>query len=305
MPVYSMTGYASAQHSTAPTSADSENKAAPASRLGLEIRSVNSRFLDLTLKLPDDLRQFEPVLRERITGKIKRGKVEVRVAVENSGTVGVADPSTRLLQRLNSVQDHVRAWLPLAGALSVADVLRLAANENAVSRDWSADLSELMDVALGQLMDARAREGERLTEMLRGHLAQLGALAEQAAPLLPQLVAQQRQRFLDRWQDAMGLAQGGVPPEAAQERALTEATAFAIRIDVAEELTRLRSHIAEMDQLLAKGGELGKRLDFLIQELHREANTLGSKSPALDLTRIGVDMKVLIEQMREQVQNIE
>jgi len=118
------------------------------------------------------------------------------------------------------------------------------------------------------------------------------------------LVEQQRARFLERWQEAMGLS-GATPPEAAQDRALTEATSFAIRIDVAEELTRLNSHLDEIERLIKEGGEIGKRLDFLIQELHREANTLGSKSATLELTRIGVDMKVLIEQMREQVQNIE
>ena len=123
--------------------------------------------------------------------------------------------------------------------------------------------------------------------------------------MIPQLVEQQRTRFLERWKEAMALAEGATLPEVAQDRALTEATAFAIRIDVAEELTRLDSHLDEITRLVTKGGEIGKRLDFLIQELHREANTMGSKSAALELTRISVDMKVLIEQMREQVQNIE
>ena len=141
--------------------------------------------------------------------------------------------------------------------------------------------------------------------MLLDHLAQLRKLAAQALPLVPQLVEQQRNRFLERWQEAMGLGGGAVVPESAQDRALSEATAFAIRIDVAEELTRLDSHLDEIERLVKKGGEIGKRLDFLIQELHREANTLGSKSATLELTRIGVDMKVLVEQMREQVQNIE
>ena len=141
--------------------------------------------------------------------------------------------------------------------------------------------------------------------MLRGHLEQLGRLADQARPLVPQLVEQQRQRFLDRWKEAMALADGATLPEVAQDRALTEATAFAIRIDVAEELSRLRSHLDEIERLLRSGGELGKRLDFLIQELQREANTLGSKSPAIELTTISVEMKVLVEQLREQVQNIE
>jgi uncharacterized protein (TIGR00255 family) len=155
------------------------------------------------------------------------------------------------------------------------------------------------------LVAAREREGARLAEMLLGHLRQLRELAKQAAPLVPQLVEQQRARFLERWNEAMGLAEGTATPEAAQDRALTEATAFAIRIDVAEELTRLAAHLDEIERLVKKGGEAGKRLDFLIQELHREANTLGSKSAALELTRISVDMKVLVEQMREQVQNIE
>ena len=135
--------------------------------------------------------------------------------------------------------------------------------------------------------------------------AQLRQLAAQAQPMLPQLVELQRQRFLDRWNEALGAAQADAATSAAQERALAEATAFAIRIDVAEELTRLQSHLDEIERLIHKGGEVGKRLDFFIQELHREANTLGSKSSSLELTRISVDMKVLIEQMREQVQNIE
>ena len=154
-------------------------------------------------------------------------------------------------------------------------------------------------------MTAREREGARLALMLLDRIGQLRALSKQAEPLIPQLVAQQRQRFMDRWAEAMALTDGTAMPEMAHDRALAEATAFAIRIDVAEELTRLASHLDELQRLVENGGEIGKRLDFLIQELHREANTLGSKSAALELTRISVDMKVLIEQMREQVQNIE
>ena len=141
--------------------------------------------------------------------------------------------------------------------------------------------------------------------MLQERIEQLRALAMQAVPLVPKLVEQQRQRFLDRWKEAMALTDGATLPEAARDRALTEATAFAIRIDVAEEITRLNSHLDELERLIKKGGEIGKRLDFLIQELHREANTLGEKATALELTHISVDMKVLIEQMREQVQNVE
>ncbi len=296
-----MTGYASAQQSAGPAAAGSS----VASRLGLEIRSVNSRFLDLSFRLPDELRQHEPALRELLTAKLKRGKVELRAAIETSGADNLREPNTRVLQRLNALQDMVRSWLPDAPALSVADVIRLGATEQGGDTEWAETLNALAGKTLKDLMSAREREGARLATMLLGHLQQLRELANHALPLVPQLVEQQRTRFLERWKEAMSLSEGNTPPEAAQDRALTEATSFAIRIDVAEELTRLGSHIEEIERLINKGGEVGKRLDFLIQELHREANTMGSKSAALDLTRISVDMKVLVEQMREQVQNIE
>jgi uncharacterized protein (TIGR00255 family) len=305
MPVYSMTGYASAQHSTANALPHADSRSPAAAQLGLEIRSVNSRFLDLTFRLPEDLRQFEPTLRDLIIGKLKRGKVEVRASIETANASGVPEASPKLLQRLNSAQDSIKSWLPQAGVLSVADVLRFAAAEQSGVRDWSEDLMPLAQGVVKELLAARQREGGRLSAMLSERLEQLRALAKQATPLVPQLVEQQRQRFLDRWKEAMALTEGATLPEAAQDRALTEATAFAIRIDVAEEITRLNSHLDEIERLLKKGGEVGKRLDFLIQELHREANTMGSKSTALELTHISVDMKVLIEQMREQVQNIE
>lgn len=302
MPVYSMTGYASVQHAPASTE---DNASAQNVRLGLEIRAVNSRFLDLTFRLPDELRSQEPALRTLLTQRLKRGKVEVRAAIDVDASSSLPQPTPALLQRMQSVQDLVQAWLPDAKALTVSDALRLAGSGNAVQVDWQEIVPNLAENAVTELIDARAREGKRLAEMLKDRLQQLRELAAQAVPLVPQLVEQQRQRFLERWQEAMGLTEGQVAPEAARERALSEATAFAIRIDVAEEITRLNSHLDEVERLLKKGGEIGKRLDFLIQEMHREANTLGSKSAALDLTRISVDMKVLIEQMREQVQNIE
>ena len=305
MPVYSMTGYASAQHSSASSRAESDSKPAPAGQLGFEIRSVNSRFLDLSFRLPEDLRQFEPGLRELIVGKLKRGKVEVRASVENAASGAIADPAPKLLQRLNTVQDNVKSWLPQAPDLSVADVIRFAAALQSSSHDWSAAVMPLAETALKDLLAARQREGARLAAMLLAHAGRLRDLAGKAQPLVPQLVLQQRQRFLERWKEALTLGDSGISPEVAQDRALTEATAFAIRIDVAEEITRLNSHLDEIERLVKKGGEIGKRLDFLIQELHREANTMGSKSAALELTHIAVDMKVLIEQMREQVQNVE
>ena len=306
MPIYSMTGYASAQAELHPDTADTS--ASPALRLGLEIRSVNSRFLDLSFKVPEELRPHEAALRELLMKQLKRGKVEVRAHIESSADNSVGSPTPQLLQRLSSLQDTVQSWLPQASALSVADVLRLSSSGDKVPTDIGPTLLKLAHTTLKQLSDAREREGARLSQTLRERLSQLRALAQQATPLVPQLVEQQRLRFLERWREAMALADGATLPEAAQDRALTEATAFAIRIDVAEELTRLVSHFDEMDALLAQGGKaegVGKRLDFLIQELHREANTLGSKSATMEMTRISVDMKVLIEQLREQVQNLE
>ncbi len=298
MAVYSMTGYATVHSGPAPADAP------PSAPLGLEMRSVNSRFLDLTFKLSDELRAAEPALRELLTSELRRGKVEIRAWIEGRQEGGLKAPTTTELQRLVSIQDGVRAWLPTAAAFSVAEVLSLTSRQVTGTTGLPDELVRLAKNGLEALKSARAREGERLASMLSGHVTQLASLAAQAKPMVPQLVEQQRQRFLDRWQEALGVATP-VDSEAARDRALSEATAFAIRIDVAEELTRLASHLEEVARLIMAGGELGKRLDFLIQEMHREANTLGSKSSSLELTRISVDMKVLIEQMREQVQNIE
>ena len=300
-----MTGYATAQ-SDGPAGADGGDAK---TGLGLEIRAVNSRFLDLTFKLPDDLRGTEPALRDLLVGRLKRGKVEVRAWVEGKADQGARAPSVAEIQKLVGLQDNVRAWLPHASPLTVAEVLQLSSRPQSRPGDWHDPLIALAKTGLDKLLSAREREGQRLSTMLLDHLQQLRTLAKDAQPLIPQLVEQQRQRFIDRWNEALNASAtatgNAITSDMARDRALTEATAFAIRIDVAEELTRLDSHLVEIERLLKKGGDIGKRLDFLIQELHREANTLGSKSSSLELTRISVDMKVLIEQMREQVQNIE
>ena len=301
-----MTGYASAQYGAAATGTESDTRSRASRRLGLEIRSVNSRFLDLSFRLPDELRSHEPALRELLGQRLKRGKVELRAYIEGRDAGALVEPAPRMLQRLAALQDQVRVWLPDAKSLSVADVLRVTSGAEPVDDERTASaLMALAETVLDDFVAARAREGERLAQLIRERVAQLRGLAASAEPLVPEAVQAQKQRFLARWQEALAAGEGQVAPEAAQDRALAEATAFAIRIDVAEELGRLTAHLDEIESVLKKGGEAGKRLDFLIQELHREANTLGSKAAALELTRISVDMKVLIEQMREQVQNIE
>lgn len=305
MSVYSMTGYAAIQSNTKSPDTDNDSSQTASVRLGVEIRSVNSRFLDLAFRLPDELRQAEPALRELLTSKLKRGKIELRAALDISSGSSLRAPSSVTLQRLGSLEDSIKSWLPQAAPLSVADILRIATNEDKKPHDHADELLKLAKKALKELLSARQREGDRLKDMLLDRTAQLRKLSAQAAPLVPQLVELQKTRFLERFKEAMALADGAPMPDVALDRAQAEATAFAMRIDVAEEITRLASHLDEIDRLLDGGGELGKRLDFLIQELHREANTLGSKSASLELTRICVDMKVLIEQIREQVQNIE
>ena len=305
MPVYSMTGFASGRLGAADAIGDAASQAPRPAGLTIELRSVNSRFLDLAFRLPDELRQHEMPLRELLGQRVKRGKLELRAALEGRTASPVGDPSTALLQQLSSLQDKVRAWLPDAAPLGVADGQRLAGAAD-VPREWPVKaVLALTQTVLDDFMAARAREGERLGQLLRARVSELRQLARQAEPLVPQAVQAQKQRFIARWNEALADAGAQVPGTAAQERALSEAAAFAIRIDVAEELGRLGAHLDEIEAVLNQGGEVGKRLDFLIQELHREANTLGSKSAVLELSRVSVDMKVLIEQMREQVQNIE
>ena len=296
MAVYSMTGYASAAVELGPALGS----------VSIEARSVNGRFLDLNLRLTDELRALEPALRELAAGACRRGKIEVRAATTRGTEDGPPQPGADQLNRLARLQGLVQSWLPDARGLSVSEALSLC-RSGAAGADLEGPALEAARRCFEALKEARAREGARLAAALTERTARLRDLARQAEPLVPAVVQKQQQRFLERWREALAGAQSGmsIPESALHERAMAEAAAHALRIDVAEELTRLASHLDEIDRLLAKGGELGKRLDFLIQELHREANTLGSKSAAMDLTAISVDMKVLIEQMREQVQNIE
>lgn len=301
MTVYSMTGFASA---TAAPAAPAQDSTSSRTAVTVELRSVNGRFFDLALRLPDELRALEPALREAVSAQVRRGKVELRVVTQRDADAGPALPTPEQLNRLSRLESAVQAWLPQARSLSVHEVLQVSRAGATDDNLQAATLQAARDAALA-LREARAREGARLVAVLRECARQLRALAAQAEPLVPALVQRQQQRFIERWNEALAAAGGSSDTESPRERALSEAAAFALRIDVAEELARLRAHLDEIERLLGAGGEIGKRLDFLIQELHREANTLGSKSATLELTAIAVDMKVLIEQLREQVQNLE
>lgn len=306
MAVYSMTGFGSAAKSAGAGAESAPSGTPGAGSVTAEWRSVNGRFLDLALRLPEELRALEPALREMAARALVRGKVELRIASGRDADAALPRPASEQLARLAQIESAVHVWLPRAAPLSVHEALQWCRSSAPAARIDEIALAAA-GAALEALVQARAREGERLAAVLRERLGRLRELADQAEPLLPAVVQRQQQRFLDRWREALAAAGGGapIPEETLRERALAEAAAFAIRIDVAEELARLRAHLDEIERLLARGGELGKRLDFLVQELHREANTLGSKSAALELTALAVEMKVAIEQMREQVQNIE
>ena len=314
MSVYSMTGFAQATHGPTNGTDDAPSRSAVSSAVTVEARSVNSRFLDVAFRLPDELRGLEPALRELIVAAFKRGKIELRVASQRDADSTWPQPQPDQLNRLSRLESTITGWLPHARLLSVNEALQWCRLGGAAERLDEPALAAASE-AISGLREARAREGARLVDILTERITHLRDLARQAAPLVPAVVKRQQQRFLERWHEALdnagaggspgGNASGGMTADTLRDRALNEAAAYALRIDVAEELSRLSAHLDELTRLLAAGGELGKRLDFLIQELHREANTLGSKSSALELTNISVEMKVAIEQMREQVQNIE
>ncbi|MBL0148333.1 MAG: YicC family protein [Ideonella sp.] len=303
MSVYSMTGFATATANPAGAGVAEPNSAGAVT---VDLRSVNGRFLDLSLKLPDELRGLEPALRELVGAGFKRGKIELRLSTLRDSDGAWPQPQSEQLNRLSRLESTVQSWLPNARPFSVNEVLNWCRAGTATARLDEVALDAARQAVQG-LGEARAREGARLVAILTERIGRLRELAIQAAPLVPAVVQRQQQRFLERWQEALANAGAGtsMPADTLRERALAEAAAYALRIDVAEELARLSAHLDEITRLLKAGGELGKRLDFLIQELHREANTLGSKSSALELTNISVEMKVAIEQMREQVQNLE
>ena len=287
--ILSMTGFAAATAEL------------PGISLAVELRSVNHRYLDVTLKLPEELRTLEPALRERLAAAQKRGKVECRVALARTagGTAGIAINLERV-QQLAHAAASVAAAVPGTAPLTTADVLRWPGVmvDASISQEALAEqVDALLQQALTELTSARAREGAKLRAVLEARCADIEAQVARVAPRIPALHA----AFLEKL--GARLAEAGLDPN--EERLKQELALFATRIDVAEEVARLATHVAEMRRVLAQGGSVGKRLDFLAQELHREANTLGSKSVDAELSQVSLELKVLIEQMREQVQNLE
>jgi uncharacterized protein (TIGR00255 family) len=273
----------------------------PGVALAVELRSVNHRFLDVQLRLPDELRGLEAALRERILAELKRGKVECRISLARAaaGAVGLAVDLARVGE-LAKAAAEVAGRAPGARPLSVGEILRwpgVLAEPTVAPETLAEHARRLVDEAVAELSASRAREGAKLAAMLVERCDAIEREVARVAPRIPALQTAYAEKLGARLKEA------GLDPDG--DRLKQELALFATKVDVAEELSRLRTHLAETRRVLAAGGSAGKRLDFLMQELHREANTLGAKSVDAELSQASLEMKVAIEQMREQVQNIE
>ena len=269
--------------------------------LQLELKSVNSRYLDFHFRVAEDLRALEMPLRELLAARLSRGKVECRLSF--NAAAARADQlqlNSELLATLKSLNDRVRGEMPEAIPLSVNETLRWPGMFGDQGMDFSTLGPEVMALAREALEDftaTRGREGEKLAEMIVDRVHAMRDVVRKVAPRIPEAQALFTEKLRQRLVDALG--------NASDDRILQEVAVFATRIDVAEELSRLTTHLDEVERVLKQGGACGKRLDFLMQELNREANTLGSKSAITEVSQASMDLKLLIEQMREQIQNLE
>lgn len=288
--IYSMTAFARAQREGA------------WGHLVCEMRSINHRYLEISLHLPEILRVFDMAVRERIRQKIKRGKIECAVrfqhAADDSGAM--FEINEMYAKELCAAAENIGTYLKNPAPISPADILRFSGvleTREASLESLENELFALVDQAIDELVAARAREGEELKQLF---LQRMDAMHQEIAKVrkaLPDIMTAQREKLLKRFTD--------VKLELDATRLEQEMVMFAQKIDVAEELERTETHIGEVRRVLKQGGPIGRRMDFLLQELNREANTLGSKSTDTVITHTAIEMKVLIEQVREQVQNIE
>jgi uncharacterized protein (TIGR00255 family) len=286
--IQSMTGYAAASTDTA------------RGALSIELRCVNARFLDLQFRVSDELRALEPVLRELISARVSRGKLDCRVFLNETAVAPGARIDAEALARLGELSAQAAKAMPQATPLRIADVLRwpgVIAESPLDEEETRRVAASLCRRTLDELIASRRREGAKLAAAVGERVTAMRARLEQAAPLVPQALAAYQAKLTERLREAIGSADA--------ERVRTELTVFATKMDVDEELTRLRTHLDEAERTLQNGGAVGKRLDFIAQELNREANTLAAKAASAELSDCALELKLLVEQMREQVQNIE
>jgi uncharacterized protein (TIGR00255 family) len=273
----------------------------PEGSLTLELRSVNNRYLDIQFRLPDEFRLLESVMRELLNTQLKRGKIDCRLTFMPYAKADLPQQiNDQLLNKLQELNNTVKSVLPDARSLTVADILRwpgILRSDTISTTELHESCMELLQTTLNEFTATRVREGEKLKNTLLDRLRQLRQLTTELSPRIPILLTNFQEKLIARLQEAK--------IDCNDERIRQELILFASKIDVDEELSRLQTHLDEVEHTLHKGGCTGKRLDFLMQELNREANTLGSKSVDVEVSKISVELKVLIEQMREQVQNIE
>lgn len=287
--IHSMTGYAAGSRDLG------------FALLNMELKSVNSRYLDLSFRIGDDFRFLEMPLRELVAARIQRGKMECRVYLQSQGGNGREQtPNPAAVQRLAAMQAAILLVAPEAAPLTVAEILRwpgVVADEGidleAVQREALALAKDLLE----EFSASRNREGAKLAAVMLERIGLMRELVARAGPLLPQALKDYQDRLAAKLREAVANLD--------EERIRQELGVFAAKIDVAEELARLSTHLDEVERVIKKGGAVGKRLDFLMQELNREANTLASKSVSTEVTAIALELKLLIEQVREQVQNLE
>jgi uncharacterized protein (TIGR00255 family) len=298
-PVASMTGFAVASRPSA------------IGPVTVELKSVNSRFLDLSVRYPDELRSVEPALREAIAARVNRGKMECRLSVSRVATDAAGGINIAALERLRRLSADVIDAMPSAAPLTTADVLAWPGVVDAPVVDpesLRAAVLEALAEALEALAASRQREGAALREVLRNNCDAIEAIAVQVKGRAPELLAAVERKLVERMEQATGgalAAASTLTREEVADRIRQEVTLYGLRMDVDEEIKRLSTHVTEVRRVLDAGGPVGRRLDFLMQELNREANTLGSKAAAIEMTNASVELKLLIEQMREQIQNLE
>ena len=287
--ILSMTGYSSQEYNTS------------GGVLLLELRSVNHRYLELQLKLDDNLRMFEATVRELIQVNLGRGKVDCRLnLVRNNTTDNAPQLNHSVLQQIAENAKTAAQYFPHTQPVNMLEILQMPGVISTAALDTDAleiDLKAVLNAVLKDLIAAKSREGEKLKTIILARLQEVQGLVAKVKPMMPVLIKQYQEKLTAKLNEA---TQSNDDDRIRQEMVL-----FAQRIDVDEELVRLTSHIEEVKRILNANAAAGKRLDFLMQEMNREANTLGSKSVAIATSQISMELKVLIEQMREQIQNIE
>lgn len=314
-PLFSMTGFGTATNNE------------PTGSVTVELRTVNSRFLELHFKIPDALRHLESALKELIQSQLKRGKVECRINVKSTRdpllSLNDSAPTPEFIQQTKALEESLLREFPGAARLSIAQILAMSGtNPEAQETTWSSELVlGTAQEALKQLVETRAREGAQLNNLL---LNGLQSVRSHLAPLvtdLPQLIQAQQDKLCERLKLALSIATQNDTSAASKpatwlnlseteiaevmQRIRQEVAALSLKADISEEIGRLEAHLHEFQTSIGSRGPHGKRLDFLIQEMNREANTIGSKATHLKVTHASLGLKQTIEQLREQVQNIE